>query len=157
MVAAFEAQDGARLAELAHPEKGVRFSPYAFVDAEKDVVLSPRQLEGFWSDDTVFEWGSEDGSGEPIRMSASQYCDRYIMDRDFAAADQVSENQDKASGNTVNNAAEVYPDGTRVEYYIKPTMTDGQPNNDWAALRIVLENSQGTWRLVGVIHDEWTI
>jgi hypothetical protein len=157
VVAALKARDGEQLAALVHPNKGVRFSPYAYVDVNEDVMLSREQVVAFWSDSTVYSWGFADGSGEPIEMTPSRYFDRYVFDRDFAAASSVSTDSDRAAGNTINNAASAYPDGVRIEYYIEPTSTSGQPGLDWAALRLVFENVEGAWFLVGVIHDEWTI
>jgi hypothetical protein len=89
-------------------------------------------------------------------MTPSQYCDRYILDRDFLKASSINVNHDRARGNTINNAASVYPQGTRVEYYMAPLSGEGVPEFDWAALRLVFEKSGGSWWLVGVIHDEWT-
>ncbi|HZG78280.1 MAG TPA: hypothetical protein VEZ72_20675, partial [Paenibacillus sp.] len=37
---ALKAGDLEELAKWAHPEKGVRFSPYAYVDVEKDLVFA---------------------------------------------------------------------------------------------------------------------
>ncbi len=42
VVEAFARRDGERLAGRAHPHKGVRFSPYAYVDVEQDRCLPPR-------------------------------------------------------------------------------------------------------------------
>jgi hypothetical protein len=156
VVEAFKSQDGKRLASLAHPEKGVRFSPGAFVDVASDVVFSRAQIETFWTDNKSYIWGFADGTGDPINMTPSQYCREYIMNRDFLKPSSINVNNDQAAGNTRNNAALVYPNGTRVEYYIEPSIRDGVPELDWAALRLVFEKSGDSWFLVAVIHDEWT-
>lgn len=148
---ALKAKDGARLAQLVHPQKGVRFSPYAFVDPQHDVVLNRAEIGQLWSDTTPRTWGTEDGTGDPITMTGSQYAQRYILDRDFTPA-TVSVNHDQATGNSINNAAQVYPAGTRVEYFL-PASASGI---DWRALRLVFEQQGSSWYLVGVIHDEWT-
>jgi hypothetical protein len=154
VVAAMQAKDGERLAGLAHPQKGVRFSPYAYVDREHDRVFSGQQIKKFWTDRQTYNWGDEDGTGDPIMLTPAQYYERFIMDRDFANPSSISVNADRASGNTQNNAAVGYPDGTRVELYLAPA--SGNPEFDWAALRLVFEQVAGTWYLVGVIHDQWT-
>jgi hypothetical protein len=153
---AFNAQDGTKLASLVHPKKGVRFSPSAYVDITSDVVFSRTQIEKFWTDKKNYTWGFADGTGNPINMTPSQYCREYIMDRDFLNPSSISINNDRAFGNTNNNATLVYPNGTRVEYYIEPSMRD-TPELDWAALRLVFERSGDSWFLIAVIHDEWTI
>lgn len=156
VVETFKAQDGKKLAALAHPEKGVRFSPGAYVDVASDVVFSRAQIETFWADNKSYIWGFADGTGDPINMTPSQYCRVYIMSRDFLNPSSINSNNDRASGNTSNNAAIVYPNGTRVEYYIEPSIRDGEQQLDWAALRLVFERSGDDWFLVAVIHDEWT-
>jgi hypothetical protein len=156
VVEAFTAKDGASLAQLVHPEKGVRFSPSAYVDSESDVVFFRDQARQFWADQKNYTWGVADGTGDPINMTPSQYCDRYIIDRDFLHPSSISVNKDRARGNTNNNAASVYPQGTRVEYYIAPSPSAGVSEFDWAALRLVFEGIGDSWFLVAVIHDEWT-
>lgn len=157
VVEAFKAQDGKKLASLAHPEKGVRFSPGAYVDIASNMVFSRAQIETFWTDNKIYTWGFEDGTGDPINLTPSQYCREYIMSRDFLKPSSINVNNDQAAGNTSNNTALIYPNGTRVEYYIKPTTGNDLPELDWAALRLVFERSGESWFLVGVIHDEWTI
>jgi hypothetical protein len=151
---AVQEQDGERLAALAHPELGVRFSPYAYVDVAQDRVLDRSELATLWQDQRIHAWGSFDGSGEPIRMTAAQYVGRFVMSRDFTEASVITVNGRRARGNTADNSAEVYPRGTVVEFYAEPA--EGRPETDWAALRLVLEQHAGKWQLVGVIHDEWT-
>ncbi|MGR9045812.1 MAG: hypothetical protein ACU83N_10980 [Gammaproteobacteria bacterium] len=153
---AFNTQDGKKLAALVHPQKGVRFSPSAYIDVANDVVFSRIQVETFWTDEKSYTWGFEEGTGEPIDMTPSQYFRAYIMDRDFLNPSSISVNSDRAAGTTSNNAASVYPEATRVEYFIESSVRDVEPALDWTALRLVFERSGGDWYLVGVIHDEWT-
>ncbi len=156
VVAAFQARDGARLAAFVHPVKGVRFSPSAYVDLDEDRVFPRDRIAGFWTDTTTYPWGYADGSGNPIELTPSAYAERYILDRDFSRASSVNIDADRAAGTTRNNAGEVYPAATRVEYYIEPSGGIGG-GHDWAALRLVFEDVDGSWRLVGVIRDEWSI
>lgn len=156
VVAAFQARDGARLAALVHPVKGVRFSPSAYVDVVEDRVFPRDRIAVFWTDTTTYPWGYADGSGIPIELTPAAYANRYILDRDFSRASSVNIDADRAAGTTRNNAGEVYPGATRVEYYIEPSGGPGG-GHDWAALRLVFEDVDGSWRLVGVIRDEWSI
>ncbi|ENO84770.1 hypothetical protein [Thauera aminoaromatica] len=156
VVEAFVRRDGERLAGRAHPHKGVRFSPYAYVDVEEDRVFLPAQLRHFWDDATVHVWGHADGSGEPIALTAAQYVERFVLDRDYRGAGSIGVNVDQQRGNTADNAAQAYPQGTRVEYYVEPAPGGGAAAFDWSALRLVFEQVDGRWLLVGVIHDQWT-
>ncbi|MFJ7828376.1 hypothetical protein [Psychrobacillus sp. NPDC096623] len=44
------------LSAWAHPEKGVRFSPYGYVDKETDLVFSKDELQQLMEDSTVYVW-----------------------------------------------------------------------------------------------------
>jgi len=156
VVEAFSEKDGEKLAKWVHPAKGVRFSPYAFVDVENNLVFSKSEITLFWTDTKAYQWGYDDGTGEPIYLNPGQYCDRYIMDRDFRDASAININNDQVRGNISNNAASVYPTGARVEYYIGPKPGEGMPEFEWSALRLVFEKIGNDWLLVAVIHDEWT-
>jgi hypothetical protein len=157
VLGAFQAKDGERLASLVHPDKGVRFSPSAFVNVDEDVVRSRDEMKAFWTDSKLYQWGFAEGSGDPITMTPAAYAERYIIDRDFSNATSVSINGDQAAGTTTNNAADVYPMATRVEYYIDPAVKQPAQINAWAAIRLVFENAQGCWLLIAIIHDEWSV
>jgi hypothetical protein len=43
-----------------------------------------------------------------------------------------------------------------VEYYF-PGFEAQYEGMDWKSLRLVFEQHQGSWKLVGIIHNEWTI
>jgi hypothetical protein len=156
VVAAMKSKDGPRLAEFVHPERGVRFSPYAFVDVDNDRVLSRADVRRLWEDDSVYSWGHADGTGDPILLTPAQYVERFVMDRDFTAATSVSVNEHPVRGTTSSNAAAVYPNGTSVEFLLEHTEGQGDPAFDWRALRLMFENEDASWQLVAVIHDEWT-
>jgi hypothetical protein len=153
---AIRARDAEKLASLVHPEKGVRFSPYAYVDTENDLVFSRAQISRFWTDRHKYTWGAADDTGEPLAMTPSEYSARFILDRDFLAASSINVNNDQAHGSTVNNAPSAYPNATRVEYYIQASGHAGESALDWGALRLVLEKIGSKWFLVAIIHDEWT-
>jgi len=157
VIASLVAKDGGKLAAFVHPKQGVRFSPSAYVNVASDVVLSQDQVRSLWTDPTIRRWGYAEGSGAPIEMSSAAYAKRYVLDRDFSHAMSVSINNDQAAGTTSNNAAEFYPQATRVEYVVDPSVSDPRRVNEWAALRLVLEKDRGCWVLIGIIHDAWSV
>lgn len=152
---ALEQADLAGLADLVHPVKGVRFSPYAFVDVDRDQVLLPEQLREL-DPAQVFLWGYYDGSGHPIEMTFPEYLrSEFVYGRDYMNAPEVAFDQVLGRGNTINNIREAYPEGHFVEYHFPGTPEmDGM---DWSSLRLVFEEIGGQWYLVGVIGDRWTI
>jgi hypothetical protein len=150
------------LADRVHPNKGVRFSPYTYVRAVpgapegEDLVFSAAQMPGLASDPTVYHWGRFDGSGEPIDLTFAEYYDRFIYDAKFAAPDVVAFAETVGKGNTINNIVDVYPLAITIEYHFEG-IDPQYAGLDWRSLRLVLEEVDGTWYLVGIVHDEWTI
>lgn len=157
-LAAIEQQDWNALAMLAHPTKGVRFSPYGYVRAGNtgDVIRTAQQIQDGFTDTTVINWGSYDGSGHPIDLTFEGYYDEFIYSADFAQAPEVAYNQIIGRGNTLINMHEVYPQGQFVEYHF-PGFDPQYEGMDWQSLRLVFEETAGNWYLVGIVHDQWTI
>lgn len=152
VIAAIDAQDMARLATFVAPQQGARFSPYAYV-SDEHVVINPAQMPGLMTDPTEYLWGHQDGSGLPIEMTFEEYYTRFVYNRDFANAPQVSYNQRLGQSNTIDNSHEFYPQSIVVEYHFPASSNQ----LDWQSLRLVFQETSGTWYLVGIIHDQWTI
>lgn len=154
-LAALKNRDLPLLAQLVHPQWGLRFSPYSYV-LEDHQVFTASQLAGLMQDATVYQWGNYDGSGEPILLPFSEYFDRFVYRMDFANAPQSSYNQRLGYGNTIDNSREFYPGAVVVEYYF-PGQDPQYGGMDWHSLRLVFQSEGERWYLVGVINDEWTI
>ncbi len=155
VIQAIKNKDMKKLKEFVHPEKGVRFSPYTYVDTKSDLLFTPAQLEKLPSDNTIFIWGKYDGTGEPIKLTFNQYYDKFIYDRDFANAERISYNKMIEKGNTINNIRKIYPNSIVMDYYF-----DGSKQYsgmDWKSLRLVYEKIDTQWYLVGIVHNQWTI
>ncbi len=144
------------LSVFVHPDKGVRFSPYGHVDVKTDRVYTAEELSKALSDTTVYNWGSFDGSGEPIDLTFEQYYQKFIYDKDFAKPTKIAYDTVIGKGNTLINYDEVYPDTKMVEYHF-PEFDKQYDGMDWESLRLIFEEKDGAWYLVAVIHDQWTI
>ncbi|MEM7106485.1 MAG: hypothetical protein AAF502_25390 [Bacteroidota bacterium] len=143
-----------RLVPFIHPEKGLRFSPYATVDTA-DIVVKPRDISGL-STKEVRRWGVFDGSGESMDLTFEDYHQKFIYDYDFADADSIFYNLERQHGNSINNIREIYPDAKTVEFYVSGK--EGEYTGfDWRALRLIFEKSGEIWYLSGIVHSEWTI
>ena len=60
-----------------------------------------------------------------------------------------------ALGSIIDNAQEVYPGATVVEYHFDG-FDEQYAGMDWRSLRLVMhQDVDGDYELVGVIHDEW--
>src|SRR5262245_7333578 len=84
---ALKAGDMARFSTFVHPQKGVRFSPYAQVLPDEDRVLKKDQLAQMWAGQKRYKWGGYDGSGDPIWLTLKKYHRRFIFDHDFSRAE----------------------------------------------------------------------
>lgn len=143
-----------RFAEFIHPEKGVRFSMYAFVSPEGDKLFSKSDFIKYQPTKTVFTWGALDGSGDPYKSMITNYLIRWVYSRDFATG-QVSLNEFQGKGNSLNNLREIYPKADFTENFVRGSKSN--PEMDWKCLRLVFEQLNGKYYLVGVINDQWTI
>lgn len=157
VVAALKRRDMATVAKYAHPERGVLFAPYAYIEVTQHQVWTAAALPGWFADTAKRQWGTEDGTGFPIEKTPTEYFERFVFPKDFTTGATINVNADQARGNAINNAATVYPDGVRVEFYLPPTQTPEGPNIDWRALRLVFVGVAGEAKLIAVIHDQWTI
>lgn len=155
-ILAIKNKDANKLAGIAHPEKGVRFSPYQHVDTEKDVVFSSSQLLKFFVSSEKRSWGNYDGSGEPINMVPSDYYNKFIYDVDFSSAPEVSYNRIIGQGNIINNISESYPGSIVVEYHFAG-FDPQYEGMDWRSLHLVYEEKNSRWYLTGIVHGQWTI
>ena len=152
---ALRAKDTQRFSTYVHPTKGVRFSPYVYVD-EAHLVFHREEVVGLLQEPTVRTWGFYDGSGDPIEGTFAEYFMRFVYDQDFAEAPQVSFNSPIGVGNIRDTAAELYPAGMMIEYHF-PGFDPDFAGMDWRSLRLVLEELDGEWFVVAVIHAQWTI
>ena len=143
------------LSQQVHPEKGVTLTPYSTV-SDCDRVLLPQEVAALPGDEEVYTWGLEDGVGDPIRLTGTEYFARYVYNADYAQAPEQALNQVLMQGNALENVAAAYPEGRFVEYHF-PGLDEALEGFDWCSLKLVFEPWQGDWRLVGIIHSEWTI
>lgn len=156
VLASINTRNTQALASFVHPSKGVRFSPYLYVDVDQHAVFHPDDFAGALEDQQKRTWGEWDGVGGPIELTFEEYLQRFVWDHDFTQAPEIVWGEPQAHGNSLNNMQEVYPDATFVEYHF--TGFDPQYEGmDWSSLYLVLEEMDGKWKLVGIVHDQWTI
>lgn len=148
-------QDFAALASFISPERGVRISPYGYVDVESNLVFTREQVAAFGSNQDVYHWGVQAGSGMDINLTIAEYWPEYVTSESPAQAWGLLLDPSRKASNTIDNFAEVYPDGLFVEYLQPGTDTYGYM--DWQSLRLGFQQSgDGAYYLSAIIHDEWT-
>lgn len=144
------------LSQAAHPELGVTFTPYSAVDPQMDLTFSAGQLAQAAEDQTLYVWGAYDGRGNPIQLTMADYFSRFVFNADYTAAPYLAVDEVLAAGNALENVAEAYPDARFVEFHF-PGLDESQEGFDWCSLKLVFQVWEGDYKLVGVIHSEWTI
>ena len=142
------------LSELVHPDYGVVFSPSATVDLSTDRHFTAAQIAGFANDTQAYIWGVYDGSGNPIKLTPSEYFDAFVTDADYLAASKLSPNEIVMRGNALENLEDVYPNASYVDFFIDSTGSGGL---DWHSLRLVFEQYRGKLMLSAVVHGGYTI
>ena len=149
-------KDMTQLATHIHPTAGVRFSPYGHINVQNDLVFSATQLQGLLASTQVYTWGSYDGSGKPINLTFTNYYNEFVYDEDYVNPHMLGNNHVIGTGNAINNIGQAYSDCSFVEFHF--TGFNAQyAGLDWSSLRLVFKDISGTWYLVGIIHDQWTI
>lgn len=148
--------DMATLSTFVHPRKGVRFSPYWYVQPEEALTFSRKQIYNLFASKRKYHWGTEDASGDPIRLTARRYFKQWVYDRDFLNAENIGYNELFAGPTTmVCNFDDAYPEAIFVSFY--DPGSESESEFDWASLFLAFEKKGKTWYLVGIIHNTYTM
>ena len=134
-------------------DKGLRFSPYEYVEKE-NILLTSKGLLYAINTDSLFIWGTYDGSGEEIKYEFEKYYQQFIYDKDFVSFNP-NYKEFKSFGNTLNNIKSFYADNFVVEFYFPGTKE--YDSMDWRALFLIFEKSDLEYKLIGIAHGQWTI
>ncbi|WP_440109548.1 hypothetical protein [Paenibacillus sp. QZ-Y1] len=135
--------------------QGVRFSPYANINPEHDLVFSADEVAKLMQDTTKYVWRSTPGNEDKIELTYADYHQQYVYNKDFITAGENAVNANIATSSDPSNLYEVYPQANHdfVEFHVKGTAADGR---DWSTLRLVFEKIGEEHTLVGIVHDQWT-
>lgn len=144
-----------QLSTLFHPLKGVRFSPYGYVDTTTHNSMSGDDFLQAIQNKAILYWGSYDGTGDSILLTAAQYFNKFIYNADFANAEKSSLNKRISTGNSLHNIDAVYPGCNYTEYYFQG-FDKKYAGMDWTSLKLVFEFYEGKNYLVAIVHDQWT-
>ena len=148
-------KDFSRITNDIHPTRGVRFSMYAYVRPETDKIFSREQYAQYLQQSKIrFTWGEKDGTGDLLITPLPIYLDTWVDGKKFNNAN-ISINEFKNNGNSINNLKEIYQASDVVEFYYKGT--DEYDGMDWRVLRLVFDEYQGKRYLVAIINDQWTV
>lgn len=150
-----EAQDFVSLSSYVDPSEGLRFSPYSYIDFSSDLLFTPTEVSNFATDTTLYNWGTYDGSGDPISLQFNDYYNEFIYDHTYTSPHLIGNNIIVGTGNMINNLTTVYPTESFVEFHFtgfNPAYT----GMDWSSLRLIFKYIGGSWKLININHDQWT-
>ncbi|MGD9677065.1 MAG: hypothetical protein AB7V16_01710 [Vulcanibacillus sp.] len=156
IINAIKEKDADTISDFVHPNKGVRFTPYTYVSLEEDIVFNREGIRDFFEEQEKYLWGYYDGIGDEIKLTPNEYYEKFIYSEDFVNAEEVGYNVILSFGNMLENQFDVYKNPIVVEYYFSGFNPEYE-GMDWRSLRLVFEEYEGTWLLVGIIHNQWTI
>ncbi len=161
---ALKNKDSKKLANLAHPDLGIRFSPYSHVQTKdnglkySDLVFTKQQLKNIFEDKKLYIWGTQDGSGLPINMTFTEYYGRYIYSHNFINTQKIQYNKVTNRGSIQNNINDIYPNAITVSFLSPESELDPKYGKlDAKTINLIFEKKYNTWYLVGIINDQWTI
>jgi len=149
--------DYVALSQVSHPELGVVFSPCATVTLSTNKRFSPEQIAAFGSDKNTYVWGVQDGSGEPIEMTPSDYFSGIVFGRNYLDAPVIGVNRIVKRGNALENITEIFPDAKFVDFHIPGGERGSEEELGWNTLRLGFEEYEDTLRLTIIIHSKWTV
>ena len=148
-------KDYGALIPYVHPKMGLRFSPYGYINVDSDLVFWRDQIANFGADQSIYTWGSYAGSGQEIMLTIEEYWNEFVTPRNPAQDLEVLTDPTQKASNSIDNFYEIYPEGAFTELIQVGTETYGFM--DWNSLRFgYLQDDNGAWYLVALIHDEWT-
>ena len=161
---ALKNKDGKALAQWVAPDRGLRFIPHPWDDLPKAVVLGLKEVEGLYQSKTKRVWGLGDATGEPIKMTGAQYIQRFVWNVDYSKITDrevlsLKDHLGKHYAYRINNedVLEIFPSAWAVTYFF-PGITGPQGGAmDWSWLTLLYAPQGAGWKLLGLVHKEWTI
>lgn len=156
VVEALKARDYDALSQMIHPKKGVVFTPYSNVDLSANLKFTPEQIAALSSDTTEYVWGFYDGAGTPIELTMSEYFAKFVFNVDYTAAPIIGVNKVVQTGNSLENVLQVFPNAKFVEFHY-PSLDTELQGMDWCSLKVVFEKYENTYKVVALVHSQWTI
>ena len=152
-------RDYESLSRYVHPEKGILFSPYSFVDYNEHLVFSSEQVGRFAGDNSIYIWGIKDASNIPLELTVDDYFNRYVYDKNYLFVDQIGINiVIRQQGNIQNikeHLTDLFGGCIIVDFYDQGS---GEYEGlDWSSIILVLEKYNGRFNIVAIVHSSYTL
>jgi hypothetical protein len=149
--AAIAAQDGRALAALVHPERGLRLRLNWW---NNEVRVSGPGVQALFSGTTEYDWGTNQGSGEPITGTFAEVVlpplQRDLLPATERACDEI------LFGPTAGMA--ILPDGyQQVHFFSLHRPAPADVEFDWGTWVVGVERWQGAFYLSYLVHYRYEI
>jgi hypothetical protein len=138
------------------PNAKIVFSPYGVVDTLKNQKLTVQEIVSLANSKKIINWGTFQGSGEPINLNISQYFARFVYDVDYIKAEKKSLNKILGYDSSTSNIKAVFPNSNFVQFYFSGFKKQYE-GMDWKSLVLVFEKINGEFSLIAIVHNEWKI
>jgi uncharacterized protein YraI len=139
------------IARHIHPTHGITLTEMVSFDADAKHHFDPKILLSIYQSGKILHWGEDYAKGNPIRMSLRTYLSRLTRDpRKLTRIDNPCDQKIgvfaiKKHGRLACHEARWVNRHSKTRDY------------DWLGLVVVMEQYHGTWYIVGLMHDRWTI
>ncbi|MCT8137339.1 hypothetical protein H1D32_06015 [Anaerobacillus sp. CMMVII] len=146
------------LMRSVHPEKGLLFSPYAYVEKDKNVTFTREEVAAFATNENKYVFGHHYAKDDSVYENTPKDFIRSILINYEYLNKKVSYklttfNQTyQPSGGIINNLSKAFPEGKYVEFFAPPQSEEQE--HLWQALRFVFEEREDKrWYLVAIVRD----
>lgn len=149
--AAVAGADGEALSEMVHPDRGIRLRLNWW---NPEVIVAGEDVPALFSASEQYEWGIEDGSGEPIRGSFSEIV-MPRLERDLLGATAWACDEGQFGGTA---GTTVLPEGYEaVNFYSAHRPAPAEQELDWGTWLIGVERWEGRYYVSYLVHYRWEI
>lgn len=145
-------RDGVLLAQLVHPERGLRLRHNWWND---EILISGEDVAGLFSNPINYEWGTADGSGQPIGGTFSEtilpLLDRDLLPAGERACDEIIHGP--TAGMTI--LPEAYEAVPVISLY--RAAGPSELEFDWGTWAVGIERWDGAYYLSFLVHYAYEI
>lgn len=144
-------QDGRALRGLIHPDRGLRVRLGWW---NEEVMVEWNDLQNVFRAQKGYDWGVEDGSGDPIRGSFRNVA-LPRLERDLLGASEWACDEGLFGGTA---GLTVLPEGyDAVHYFSAYRPAPAEQEMDWGTWIIGVERWEGSYYLSYLVHYRWEI
>jgi len=140
------------IAQYIHPDAGLRFSPYCFVQSSLNFVYKKDKYLKELEQNSKLYWGEEDASGDSIVMTMKDYFANHVTG---SYLDPLEPYELTAGTTMSDNTEEIFTGCSSVNFvYPGSKEHDGM---DWKSLTMFFKKYENNYYLVGLVNNAWAI